>query len=346
MSFAKSKVWTLLVLSLTVGCPLDDDPKMGIDPASTSDAGGKPGGNGNGQSNDGTNGSPSGETNGTDPGTNGSPDSGMSVDPVEPDSGVVSSRDSGAEMDASGGTNGDPTTGGEDVDASNGGTTGGSEPDAGTTEVDAGHDSGTEVVDAGPPPIVAPDLGGADMPDAERATLIYNLMTTQGYVDNWFPLLQSNGDRRPLLITPSHGNAVRVRQNDVARQYIDAWDDSLPLPMRMPNGSVIVKDTYKLDAVTNEMVFSGTLVMAKIDALNPTTYEGNWFYVRVTTAGVATYSNTCVGCHNGRSGKGAWPVDPMVPGDPGGKVNGVVPWDYLYIPFCYDQASPQCSAPL
>ncbi len=351
MSFARSKVWTLLILSLTAGCWLDPDPAIGVDPSTTSEDGGEPGDDSGGNS----------------PGeTNGSTDSGMSIPPTDDDSGPVGSLDSGIEMDASGGTNGDPTDAGNGTTEVDAGHDSGTEVvdaghdsgtevvdaghDSGTEVVDAGHDSGTEVVDAGPPPPpppVVPDLGAADMPDADRANLIHKIMKDQGYLENWFPVLQSSGEIRPLLLAPSHGSAVRVRQNPVAYQAIDAWDDALPLPIRMPNGSIFVKDMFKLDPMTNQNVYNGSLVMAKIDALDPAKYEGNWFFVRITTANIPAtpYSTTCIGCHNGKTGKAAWPPNPSIPGDLGGKKDGLVPWDYLYIPFCYDQTSTQCVGP-
>ncbi len=212
--------------------------------------------------------------------------------------------------------------------------------------IDAGTDSGPEVVDASPSPMIGPDLGTAELADADRAALIFELLQAEDYVDNWFPVLQSNGEQRALLLTPSHGSQVRVRQNAIAKQAMDAWvAQRMPLPLEMPNGSIFVKDMYKLDTSTGLYAFNGGLVMAKIAVLDTAQYEGKWFFVRISSANVPSRGTTCVNCHNGRGNKTVWLPDPKVMNDPGGRVDALVSYDYLYIPFCYDIRTPECTAP-
>jgi len=194
-----------------------------------------------------------------------------------------------------------------------------------------------------------PDLGAADLSNADRATLIYNLMKTEGFIANWYPFFQSNGDQRPLIASGGHSNQVRVRQNAVAKQATDAWIAGGKLgPLVMPNGSIIAKESYKLVVVPvtdpptpptpPTYTFNDIRVMAKVSVLDAATFEGKWFYVKVNaTTDVAENAPACFGCHNGKSNKGIWPAVPTaIPPDLGGKAGALIPYDYLIVPFCAD----------
>jgi hypothetical protein len=52
-----------------------------------------------------------------------------------------------------------------------------------------------------------------------------------------------------------------------------------------------------------------------------------------------------VKCHNGLNAKAVWPANPEIPDDPGGLQDGMLPYDYLFVPFCFDPRNTQCSAP-
>ncbi len=247
-------------------------------------------------------------------------------------------------MDAGAADAGEPVPTSEDA---------GVELDA-TVEVDAGEQTTDAGEDAGPitpEPIdltAVPNLGGPELVDADRAKLIYDLIQAQGYVENWFPMLEPDGDPRPLIVTPGHGAQVRVRQNYIAKQAIDAWVAAGKASrLVMPTGSVIVKDSYKLEPDGVTYVFSGGLVMAKIAVLDATKYEGEWFYVRINAAtNEPTYGATCVNCHNGRAAKALWPINASISMDPGGKADALVPYDYLFIAFCSDPKNELlCKAP-
>jgi hypothetical protein len=119
----------------------------------------------------------------------------------------------------------------------------------------------------------------------------------------------------------------------------------------MPNGSVIVKQGYTLvedaDAGTSHYELKGTLVMAKISALDPNKFKGNWFFVKIEPNGIAAPNMTTCGikCHSGETQKTLWPVAPENNGGKGGKPDALVPYDYLYLPFCTDPRSEECSGP-
>jgi hypothetical protein len=185
------------------------------------------------------------------------------------------------------------------------------------------------------------------MSDADRAALILSVMTADNYDQAWNPYFESQAEQRPLLFTtPSHGTLVRVLQNDVAKANTDKWvKDGLPLPLSMSNGSIIAKQTFKLDATTNQYVSNGVLVMAKIDVLDATAYEGKWFFMKIATTGIPARSTSCVNCHNGRTESAAWPPDPNVAGDKGGKADAFVPYDYMIVSYCFDPRTPECAGP-
>jgi len=340
MGGSKIGLWLFLVLSLSAGCPLEDDKvedgQSNASPADPNDSDNQNGG-GSDQSNTGE----PGDGNSSEPGGNNGSNGNGNTGDTAPDSGSTGMVDSGTtgaiDASATGGSEDASTTGG-DEDSSM------SEPDAGPGDAGSPEPDADVGEDAGPP-IVVPDLGGASMSDTDRAALIVSYLAAEGYADTWYPILQAEAVQRPLLVTPSHGSSVRAFQNAVAKQASDSWVDSnLPLPLAMPNGSVFVKEMYKVDAATSMVVPNGTLIMAKIDSLDPVAYEGKWFFMRITTANVAARATTCVDCHNGRKATGAWPVNaetnPM-----GGSPNALVPYDYTFIHYCYDTRTPECVGP-
>lgn len=344
MGGSRMFVWLSLVLTLATGCPLEDDPvEDGRSNASPADGGGTGNQNNGGAEpgNTGDTGDDNSSDNGDDDASNGTDNNGGSGG----DGGVDLDAGSTGELDAGGGGLDASASSGSDASASTG-TDAATSADAGPADAGMSEpDSHVEEEEDAGPPIVVPDLGAADLPDAERVTLIVNYLTSEGYTDTWYPELQGEAVERPLIVSPSHGTSVRPFQNAVSKQALDAWvEGGLPLPLDMPNGSVIVKESFKIDAMTQQSVPNGKLIMAKIDALDPATYEGNWFYMRITTAGVAARATTCVDCHNGRKATGAWPVNAET-NPTGGNPNALVPYDYLFVPYCYDSRTPECAGP-
>jgi hypothetical protein len=257
--------------------------------------------------------------------------------PVDPDP----SEDAGTDP-------GPPDGGTEtDLDASTDETLDAAVPDAGdSVDVDANvtPDAGSAEEDAGPP-IEVPDLGAADMLPADRAALVFQVMTAQNYRDTWQPLLQETTGPRALVVNGHGAGAVRLWVNPVAAAAVKTWtDNGMPLPLVLPNGSIVVKEIYKLDMVTGLYTQNGINIMSKVSALDETAYEGDWFYSKVSTTNETSASTTCANCHNGRSAKAVWPADPNVVGS-GGMPDGLVPYDYLFVTFCADPLTPQCAAP-
>ena len=320
----KTMVYAWLLAGLTTGCPLDS---AGTDDTST------------------------GNNDSTDPddsdGDGTTPDDHKPSDGPKPGDGDGDQPGDG-DGDQPGDGDGDqPGEGDGDTPPLDAGT----DPltDSGTAPLDAGSE---ETPDAGPEepedagvPIEVPDLGGADMLDADRAARILQVMTEQNYRENWKPFLQETAGPRGLVVTPSHGNAVHTWLNPVAEDAVKKWAaQGMPLPLVMPNGSIVVKEIYKLDTATGKYSLTGTSVMSKVTAL-PATFEGQWFYSKISLTNEATVATTCANCHNGRSAKAVWPVDPNIPDHKGGLADGVVPYDYLFVAFCADERTPQCAAP-
>jgi hypothetical protein len=347
MSWSKAKALGLiLAASMTTACFENDDG--GDNDAAVEDAGdnvsGEDNTGGNNAENNSTGGNNSGDNEPTNNGGNNSGDNGEDMD---------AGADNGGE--STGGSTGTSTGG--STGTSTGGSTGTSTGGSTGTSTGASSGGSTGASTGGSTGVTIPDFGNAALDAPSRAVLVQTYLVTEDYANNtsWKPFFEASTALRPLFVAAgSHKNQVRVFQNPVAWQASQAWINSgLPAPLDYPNGSVIVKENYVEDTTTVPSTFKldSKSIMAKIDVLDETAtvmsgsstilaYEGDWFYVKVTNpaapaAPVPSHSPNCAGCHNGRTQKTLWPID-ATNNPTGGKTDSLVPYDYLYLPFCFD----------
>lgn len=202
------------------------------------------------------------------------------------------------------------------------------------------------------------DSGACEWPAAivARESILADLESSNySTSSSWYPVLEETTAVRELFVPAPHKGLVAVFQNATPRDALDAWvAGGYQLPLQMPNGSILVKNTMSVPAEGEVEMLLARTVMVKDTSLDASDYPGRWFYIKATPefevfgdcengAYVAGAPDGCVNCHNGSSNFGIFPSigDPDVASGAG--TDKLVPYDMLNAAYCMDPDTTECS---